>query len=65
LAARFWEHAIRKEGDYERHVEYLNYNPVKHGHVTRESDWPFDASTVRLEAVFLTLNGRWLMTFGV
>ena len=26
---RFWEHAIRDEGDYERHVDYIHYNPVK------------------------------------
>ena len=32
---RFWEHAIRDAGDDERHVDYLHYHPVKHGHVTR------------------------------
>jgi len=26
---RFWEHVIRDEGDYERHVDYIHYNPVK------------------------------------
>jgi len=31
---RFWEHAIRDERDFERHVNYIHYNPVKHGHVT-------------------------------
>jgi putative transposase len=28
---RFWEHAIRDERDYENHVNYVHYNPVKHG----------------------------------
>ncbi len=28
---RFWEHAIRDEGDLERHLDYVHYNPVKHG----------------------------------
>jgi putative transposase len=28
---RFWEHAIRDEGDFERHLDYIHYNPVKHG----------------------------------
>jgi len=37
---RFWEHLIRDEADYARHVEYCYINPVKHGHVTRVSDWP-------------------------
>jgi putative transposase len=37
---RFWEHLIRDEADYARHVEYCYINPVKHGWVTRVSDWP-------------------------
>ena len=37
---RFWEHTIRNEADYERHVDYIHYNPVKHGLVTRVCDWP-------------------------
>jgi putative transposase len=40
---RFWEHVIRNELDYERHVDYIHYNPVKHGHVTRVADWPFSS----------------------
>ncbi|CAH6636635.1 REP-associated tyrosine transposase [Pseudocitrobacter vendiensis] len=38
---RFWEHAIRDEEDYRRHVDYIYINPVKHGWVTRVQDWPF------------------------
>ena len=37
---RYWEHAIRNDADLERHVDYIHFNPVKHGHVTRVSDWP-------------------------
>jgi len=37
---RFWEHAIRDETDFERHVDYIHFNPVKHGHVPRVRDWP-------------------------
>jgi putative transposase len=37
---RFWEHVIRDELDFERHVDYIHYNPVKHGHVVRAADWP-------------------------
>jgi putative transposase len=37
---RFWEHLIRDEADYARHVEYCYINPVKHGLVTKVSDWP-------------------------
>lgn len=37
---RFWEHCIRDENDFRRHVDYLHFNPVKHGLVSRVADWP-------------------------
>lgn len=37
---RFWEHTIRDERDFRSHVDYVHFNPVKHGHVTRVRDWP-------------------------
>jgi putative transposase len=37
---RFWEHQIRDELDFMRHVDYLHYNPVKHGVCQRVADWP-------------------------
>jgi hypothetical protein len=37
---RFWEHLIRDEADYARHVEYCYINPVKHSLVTQVCDWP-------------------------
>jgi putative transposase len=37
---RYWEHAIRNDADLDRHVDYIHFNPVKHGHVTRVADWP-------------------------
>jgi putative transposase len=37
---RFWEHLIRDEDDYARHIEYCYINPVKHNLVRRVSDWP-------------------------
>ncbi|NOT85808.1 MAG: transposase [Methylococcaceae bacterium] len=36
---RFWEHAIRDEKDFERHADYIHYNPVKHGYVHRALNW--------------------------
>ncbi|NNE80127.1 MAG: transposase [Silicimonas sp.] len=36
---RFWEHRIRDDQDYSRHVEYCWGNPVKHGLVARAADW--------------------------
>ena len=37
---RFWEHVIRDAGDWQRHVDYIHYNPVRHGYVRRAVDWP-------------------------
>lgn len=37
---RYWEHQIRDEADLARHVDYVHFNPVKHGWVTRTVDWP-------------------------
>jgi putative transposase len=37
---RYWEHWIRDEDDYARHVDYIHWNPVKHGLVKRAVDWP-------------------------
>ncbi|EIW9478113.1 MULTISPECIES: REP-associated tyrosine transposase [Klebsiella] len=38
---RFWEHAIRNDEDYRRHMDYVYINPVKHRLVGRVSDWPY------------------------
>ena len=40
---RFWEHAIRDESDYAVHMDYLHFNPVKHGWVENVADWPFSS----------------------
>ena len=37
---RFWEHQIRDEQDYAAHVDYIHYNPVRHGLVSAPGDWP-------------------------
>ena len=40
---RFWEHTIRTEEDFVRHVEYIHYNPVKHGLVPAPKDWEYSS----------------------
>ena len=40
---RYWEHTIRDDDDFARHVDYIHFNPVKHGHVERVQDWPFSS----------------------
>ena len=38
---RYWEHFIIDETDFERHIDYIHYNTVKHGYVERAVDWEF------------------------
>ncbi|WP_105169315.1 REP-associated tyrosine transposase [Pseudoalteromonas sp. T1lg23B] len=40
---RFWEHTIRDERDYWHHVNYVHFNPMKHGLVNRIIDWPYSS----------------------
>ena len=40
---RFWEHAIRDETDWRKHLDYIHYNPVKHGLVTCPREWPWSS----------------------
>lgn len=40
---RFWEHQIRDEHDYQTHMDYCHYNPVKHGLVKRVQDWEYSS----------------------
>jgi putative transposase len=37
---RFWEHLIRDEKDFAAHLDYIHYNPVRHGLVAAPRDWP-------------------------
>jgi putative transposase len=39
----FWEHLLRDDDDYRRHLDYVHVNPLKHGHVTRVGDWPYSS----------------------
>lgn len=40
---RSWEHVIRDDTDFQRHVDYIHYNPVKHGYVEKVADWPYSS----------------------
>ncbi len=50
---RYWEHCIRDEKDFERHVDYIHYNPVKHGYVKHVIDWPYSTFHKYVERVVL------------
>ncbi|MBC3806436.1 transposase [Undibacterium seohonense] len=40
---RFWEHQIRDDEDYTKHLDYLHYNPVKHGLINQAKDWQYSS----------------------
>jgi putative transposase len=40
---RYWEHVIRDEADFAAHLDYIHFNPVKHGLVERAADWPWSS----------------------
>ncbi len=40
---RYWEHTLRDANDFARHVDYIHFNPVKHGYVGRVKEWPYSS----------------------
>ncbi|OFZ66692.1 MAG: transposase [Betaproteobacteria bacterium RBG_16_56_24] len=53
---RYWEHLIRDEADFSRHVDYIHINPVKHGLVERVADWPHSSFHRYLKAGMLPMD---------
>lgn len=51
---------IRNELDIERHMDYLHYNPIRHGLVKQVKDWPYSSFHRCLEAGVYTPD--WAMT---
>ena len=51
---RFWENTIRDDTDLQRHVDYIHYNPVKHGCASRAADWPHSSFHRYVEHGWLT-----------
>jgi putative transposase len=40
---RYWERTIRDEDDFATHVDYIHFNPVRHGHAPDPSAWPYSS----------------------
>jgi putative transposase len=53
---RFWEHYIRNETDWRRHMDYIHFNPVKHGYVDKPSDWPYSSFVKAVEQGWYEAN---------
>jgi len=40
---RYWEHTIRDDEDHARHMDYIHFNPVKHGLATHPAEWEYSS----------------------
>jgi putative transposase len=40
---RYWEHTIRDDRDFAAHMDYVHFNPVKHGLVEHPAEWPYSS----------------------
>ena len=38
---RYYEHTIRDQRDFQMHLDYIHYNPVKHGWIQRAAEWEY------------------------
>ena len=47
--ARFYDHLIRDEADLRKHLDYIHFNPVRHGHCAKAADWPWSSFPAWLE----------------
>ena len=48
----FWEHQIRDDDDFINHLNYIHYNPVRHGLIMAPKDWPFSSFSRYVEKGF-------------
>ncbi len=46
---RYWEHYIKDERDWQKHMDYIHYNPVKHGYVASPLEWPHSSFSKAVE----------------
>lgn len=53
---RFWEHTIRNENDLDKHIQYIHFNPVKHGYVDQVKDWRFSSFHRFVESGLIDMN---------
>jgi len=53
---RYWEHLIRDENDYHRHLDYIHYNPVKHGLVAAPRLWRWTSFHQWVDSGFYDLD---------
>lgn len=40
---RYWDHQVRDQADFNAHLDYIHYNPVKHGYVEKPAQWEYSS----------------------
>ncbi len=40
---RYWDHIIRDRDDFNMHIDYIHYNPVKHNVVDSPCNWKYSS----------------------
>lgn len=40
---RFWDHVVRDDDEYGAFMDYIHWNPVKHGHARCPHAWPYSS----------------------
>lgn len=62
---RFWAHLLRDQDDFNNHLDYIHWNPVKHGVVQRVVDWPHSSFHRFVEQGVYPINWGHSGTFNV
>jgi putative transposase len=62
---RYWEHTIRDENDFARHMDYIHINPIKHGLVTRVRDWPYSSFHRMVKLILRIGLAMWRGSVGI
>jgi putative transposase len=55
---QYWDHLIRDEEDFRRHLDYVHWNPVKHGLASSAAEWPYSTMQRYIERGTYPSNWR-------
>ncbi len=53
---RYWEHTVEDDDDLKQCVDYVHWNPKKHGYVSNVRDWPWSSFHRFIQAGEYTLD---------
>ena len=62
---RFWDHVIRNDKDFENHLHYIHFNPVKHGYVKDPGDWKYSSYKEWEERGLYSSAFKWEQPIGI